>query len=120
MAPTHAAARMLGKDAITLHEARGATSRQKWDKESLALTGDAFTKARQRWEPKQVIALGKLSMVPPEVYHGASLRATIARQSLLHLGVRDYMSKRYGKMFLRIHLGAFLQPRPAQRRSLCA
>jgi hypothetical protein len=57
----------------------------------------------------------ELSMVAPEVYRGTSLRATIARQSLLKLDVRDYMSEWFGKMPLGAHLGDFLQLRPAQR-----
>jgi len=63
VAPAHAAGRLLGKDAITLHKAGDAAFRQKWDKESLALKGGSFTKARQRFEPKEVIALDEIAMV---------------------------------------------------------
>ena len=39
MAPTHAAARLLGIDATTIHKAVGAAFRQQWNKEALELRG---------------------------------------------------------------------------------
>ena len=90
VAPAHTAGRLLGKDAITLHKAGGAAFRQKWDEESLSLKGDPFTKARQRFEPKQVIVLASVLPCFPPSDHCAPVHSQCRRAG--------YMSRRYGKM----------------------
>ena len=60
-----------------------------------------------------------MSLAPAEVYHGLSLRATYARQSTHSLDCARYMREWLGKMPIGLHLGDFMQMRPAGRRSLC-
>ncbi len=54
----------------------------------------------------------------PDVFHGIALRSTYARQQTHKLNVADYMQKWFGHMALGLHLGDFLQLRPAARRSI--
>jgi hypothetical protein len=118
MAPTHQAARLLGKEALTLHKAAGAAFRQTWDKEAMLLKGRTLKEQQERWGPLRATVIDEISLAVPEVYHGIALRSTYARQQTHKLNVADYMQKWFGHMPLGLHLGDFLQLRPAARRSI--
>ena len=118
MAPTHQAARLLGKEALTLHKAAGAAFRQTWDKEAMLLKGRTLKEQQERWGPLRATVIDEISLAVPEVYHGIALRSTYARQQTHKLNVADYMQKWFGHMPLGLHLGDFLQLRPAGRRSI--
>ena len=118
MAPTHQAARLLGKEATTLHKAAGAAFRQTWDKEAMLLKGRTLKDMQQRWGSLRATVIDEISLAVPEVYHGILLRSTYARQQTHKLNVADYMQRWFGYMSVGLHLGDFLQLRPASRRSI--
>ena len=119
MAPTHSAARLMGKETLTLHKAAAAGFQQEWHKEALNLKGGILQRMQSRWNLKRAVVIDEIGMAPPEVYHGLSLRSTYARQAQWSLDVNNYMQEWFGKMPIGLQLGDFLQVRPARRRSLC-
>ena len=60
MAPTHQAARLLGKEALTLHKAAGAAFRQTWDKEAMLLKGRTL---KEQQELKAALAAQRNAVV---------------------------------------------------------
>jgi len=119
MAPTHAAVRLLGKGAMTMHKAVQARFGQSWTKEALELNGEALKEMRSRWNPLMATVIDELSMAAPEVYHALGFRSALARRVEHDLDVDKYMQQWFGKMPIGIQLGDFMQLRPATKRSLC-
>jgi hypothetical protein len=119
MAPTHAAARLLGPEATTMHRAMKAVFGQKWDKDALGLKGEAFKEMRLKWNDALAAVIDEISMAVPEVYHGTAYRVSLTRYLKHELDSDMYMKEWFGKLPLGLHLGDFLQLRPAGKRSLC-
>ena len=96
-APTHAAVRLLGPEAKTLHKWANVSPNTGLDRRNLR----------------------ELSMNPPDVYHAAGYRFSLLRQEPLGLDMSKYMEEWFGKMPIGIQLADFLQLRPATQKSLC-
>jgi hypothetical protein len=84
MAPTHAAARLLGIDAMTIHKAAQCAFRQEWSKEGLELSGAALKQAQERWQNVSAAVIDEISLAVAEVYHGLGFRTALARRQKLH------------------------------------
>ena len=106
-------------DARTVHMAAFAKYGQSWDPSELSLSSERTQEATALWDEKRAAVLDEVSLAPAAVYHGLSLRATYARQSALSLDPARYMREWLGKLPIGLHLGDFMQMRPAGRRSLC-
>ena len=119
MAPTHAAARLLGIDAMTVHKAVQAAFRQQWTKEALELSGATLKQCQERWEYALASVMDEVSLTVAEVYHGLGFRTALSRRGKWELDVANYMRQWFGNMPIGLQLGDFLQIRPAGRRSLC-
>jgi hypothetical protein len=74
---------------------------------------------RHRWSDKQAAVIDEISLAVAEVYHAMCFRSAIARQQAMQLDVTRYMSTWCGNLPIGLHLGDFMQLRPAGRRSLC-
>ena len=121
MAPTHAAVRLLGQGAMTMHKAAQAKFNQKWTPEYLNLTGESAREMKLRWCRARATILDEMSMAAPEVYHALGYRIAHARyfEKELNINLKEYATQWFGNMPIGIQLGDFMQLRPAARRSLC-
>jgi hypothetical protein len=119
MAPTHPAAMLLGRGALTMHRAAGADFHQAWDPARLSIEGQTKKRLRELWDPVRAMVLDEVSLARPDVYYGTSVRAMYARQRTQHLDANAHGQQPFGHVPVLIHIGDFLQMRPPGRRSLC-
>ena len=73
-APTHAAVRLLGPEAKTLHKWANVHKSSSLDRRSLRSAKSKGSPIEKKIEGIMVMLLDELSMVPSDVYHAASLR----------------------------------------------
>ena len=118
-APTHAAVRLLGLEARTLHKLANASPQTRVDRKSLRNAPRKADALEMLLQKACACVLDEISMSPPEVYHAASYRCSLLRQDRLELDMAQYLTQWFGKMNVSIQLGDFLQLRPVARRSLC-
>ena len=118
-APTHAAVRLLGLEARTLHKLANASPQTRVDRKSLRNAPRKADALEMLLQKAFACVLDEISMSPPEVYHAASYRCSLLRQERLELDMAQYLTQWFGKMNVSIQLGDFLQLRPVARRSLC-
>ena len=118
-APTHAAVRLHGPEAKTLHKLAGANPKTLLDRKSLRDLGKPDDPMRLKFLDAEALVLDELSMAQADIYHAMCFRATLIRQEKLHLDATRYMVEWCGKMSVGIELGDFFQLRPAIQRSIC-
>ena len=118
-APTHAAVRLLGLEARTLHKLANASPQTRVDRKSLRNAPRKADALELLLQKAFACVLDEISMSPPEVYHAASYKCSLLRQERLELDMDKYLTQWFGKMNVSIQLGDFLQLRPVARRSLC-
>jgi len=118
-APTHAAVRLLGPEARTLHKWANVNHNQGMDRKDIRSAkskGDAIES--QILNAKAGI-FDEMSMTPPDVYHASGYRFSILRQESQQLDLEKYLQEWFGALPIGIQLGDFLQLRPAMQKSLC-
>lgn len=118
-APTHAAVRLLGPEARTLHKWANVNPNQGMDRKDIRSAkskGDAIES--QILNAKAGI-FDEMSMTPPDVYHASGYRFSILRQESQQLDLEKYLQEWFGALPIGIQLGDFLQLRPAMQKSLC-
>ncbi|CAE7222568.1 hypothetical protein AK812_SmicGene41034 [Symbiodinium microadriaticum] len=118
-APTHAAARLLGLEARTLHKVANVTPQSKLDRRSMRAAQAKRDQLESELVHARATVLDELSMSPSDVYHSAGYRCSLLRQERLSLDLNDYLQEWYGRMDIGLQLGDFFQLRPTGQKSLC-
>ena len=118
-APTHAAVRLLGPEAKTLHKWANVHKSSSLDRRSLRSAKSKGSPIEKKIEGIMAMLLDELSMVPSDVYHAASLRFATVRQARLMLDMGDYLKQWFGKVPIGVQVADFLQLRPTAQASLC-
>eukprot|EP00438_Fugacium_kawagutii_P017947 Skav211370 [mRNA] locus=scaffold595:25004:28193:- [translate_table: standard] len=118
-APTHAAVRLLGSEAKTLHKWANVHKGSLLDRRSLRSAKNKGDPIQLKIEQAMAMLLDEVSMVPPDVYHAGSFRFSLVRQERLMLDQAAYLRQWFGKMPIGVQLADFLQLRPTAQRSLC-
>ena len=104
-APTHAAVRLLGLEARTLHKLANASPQTRVDRKSLRNAPRKADALEMLLQKAFACVLDEISMSPPEVYHAASYRCSLLRQERLELDMAQYLTQWFGKMNVSIQLG---------------
>ena len=118
-APTHAAVRLLGPEAKTLHKWANVSPNTGLDRRNLRGAKAKGSAVEAQIAQASATVMDELSMNPPDVYHAAGYRFSLLRQEPLGLDMSKYMEEWFGKMPIGIQLADFLQLRPATQKSLC-
>ena len=118
MAPSHAAARLLGLDATTVHKFAEALPDQDWSIQGSEPHEPQKGILGQRLRGIRAVILDEFSMCQPEVFNGAALRHTAATEEETGYGAESYMDHPFGDVEFLIYMGDLLQLRPPMRRSL--
>ena len=118
-APTHAAVRLLGPEAKTLHKWANVSPNTGLDRRSLRSAKNKGNPIEKKIIEVMAVLLDELSMNPPDVYHAAGFRFALLRQERMMLDMSRYLQEWFGKVPIGVQLGDFLQLRPTAQRSLC-
>ena len=118
-APTHAAVRLLGPEAKTLHKWANVHKSSSLDRRTVRSAKSKGDPVEKKIEGMMAMMLDELSMVPADVYHAASLRFATIRQDRLMLDLGEYLKQWFGKVPIGVPLADFLQLRPTAQFSLC-
>ena len=118
-APTHAAVRLLGPEAKTLHKWANVSPNTGLDRRSLRSAKNKGNPIEKKIIEVMAVLLDELSMNPPDVYHAAGFRFALLRQERMMLGMSRYLQEWFGRVPIGVQLGDFLQLRPTAQRSLC-
>ena len=118
-APTHAAVRLLGPEAKTLHKWANVSPNTGLDRRSLRSAKNKGNPIEKKIIEVMAVLLDELSMNPPDVYHAAGFRFALLRQERMMLDMRRYLQEWFGRVPIGVQLGDFLQLRPTAQRSLC-
>ena len=118
-APTHAAVRLLGPEAKTLHKWANVSPNTGLDRRSLRSAKNKGNPIEKKIIEVMAVLLDELSMNPPDVYHAAGFRFALLRQERMMLDMSRYLQEWFGKVPIGVQLGDFLQLRPTVQRSLC-
>ena len=118
-APTHAAVRLLGPEAKTLHKWANVSPSSGLDRRSLRSAKTKGSPIEKKIMEVMAVLLDELSMNPPDVYHAAGFRFSVLRQERLMLDMGRYLEQWFGRVPIGVQLGDFLQLRPTAQRSLC-
>lgn len=118
-APTHAAVRLLGPEAKTLHKWANVSPNTGLDRRSLRSAKNKGNPIEKKIIEVMAVLLDELSMNPPDVYHAAGFRFALLRQERMMLDMSRYLQEWFGRVPIGVQLGDFLQLRPTAQRSLC-
>ena len=118
-APTHAAVRLLGPEAKTLHKWANVSPNTGLDRRSLRSARNKGNPIEKKIIEVMAVLLDELSMNPPDVYHAAGFRFALLRQERMMLDMSRYLQEWFGRVPIGVQLGDFLQLRPTAQRSLC-
>ena len=118
-APTHAAVRLLGPEAKTLHKWANVSPNSGLNRRSLRSAKSKGDPIEKKIIEVMAVLLDELSMNPPDVYHAAGFRFSLLRQERMMLDMGCYLDQWFGKVPIGVQLGDFLQLRPTAQRSLC-
>lgn len=118
-APTHAAVRLLGPEAKTLHKWANVSPNTGLDRRSLRSAKNKGNPIEKKIIEVMAVLLDELSMNPPDVYHAAGFRFALLRQERMMLDMSRYLQEWFGRVPIGVQLGDFLQLRPTVQRSLC-
>ena len=118
-APTHAAVRLLGPEAKTLHKWANVSPITGLDRRSLRSAKNKGNPIEKKIIEVMAVLLDELSMNPPDVYHAAGFRFALLRQERMMLDMSRYLQEWFGRVPIGVQLGDFLQLRPTAQRSLC-
>ena len=118
-APTHAAVRLLGPEAKTLHKWANVSPNTGLDRRSLRSAKNKGNPIEKKIIEVMAVLLDELSMNPPDVYHAAGFRFALLRQERMILDMSRYLQEWFGRVPIGVQLGDFLQLRPTAQRSLC-
>ena len=118
-APTHAAVRLLGPEAKTLHKWANVSPNTGLDRRSLRSAKNKGNPIEKKIIEVMAVLLDELSMNPPDVYHAAGFRFALLRQERMMLDMSHYLQEWFGRVPIGVQLGDFLQLRPTAQRSLC-
>ena len=80
-APTHAAVRLLGPEAKTLHKWANVSPNSGLDRRSLRSAKSKGSPIEKKIMEVMAVLLDELSMNPPDVYHAAGFRFSRERLS---------------------------------------
>ena len=118
-APTHAAVRLLGPEARTLHKWANVGPSSGLDRRNLRSAKSKGDLLEKKIKAAQAVLLDEMSMHPPDVYHAAGYRFSLLRQEQLKLDLSRYLEEWFGNVPVGIQLADFLQLRPTAQKSLC-
>ncbi len=118
-APTHAAARLLGLEARTMHKLGGVNPQSKLDRETIRTATRKRTAVDKDIEFMIALIIDEMSMTPSDIYHCVAYRCSITRQPRLKLDLGAYMHQCFGNVEILLQLGDFFQLRPIGQKSLC-
>ena len=118
-APTHAAVRLLGPEAKTLHKWANVSPNTGLDRRSLRSAKNKGNPIEKKIIEVMAVLLDELSMNPPDVYHAAGFRFALLRQERMMLDMSRDLQEWFGRVPIGVQLGDFLQLRPTAQRSLC-
>ena len=118
-APTHAAVRLLGQAAKTLHKLANAHKGSGLDRRALRTAKSKGDPIEKKIEGAMAMLLDELSMVPPDVYHAGTFRLAMTRQERWRLEMVRYLEQWFGNVPIGVQLADFLQLRPTACLSLC-
>ena len=118
-APTHAAARLLGLEARTMHKLGGVNPQSKLDRESIRTATRKRTAVDKDIEFMCALIIDEMSMTPSDIYHCVAYRCSVTRQPRLQLDLGAYMHQCFGNVEILLQLGDFFQLRPIGQKSLC-
>ena len=118
-APTHAAARLLGLEARTMHKLGGVNPQSKLDRESIRSATRKRSAVDKDIEFMCALIIDEMSMSPSDIYHCVAYRCSITRQLRLKLDLGSYMQQCFGNVEILLQLGVFSQLRPIGQKSLC-
>ena len=113
-APSHAAARLLGLRARTLHKRAEAFLELDWTVGGAQPEGTSLELLRERLQGVRVCVFDEASMIVPEVFNGSALRHTYAVAGAESLDVSRYIEESFANVPIVILLGDFMQLRPLQ------
>ena len=118
-APTHAAVRLLGPEARTLHKLANVNPSMGLDRKQLRSQKGKNDSLEESLRTAQACVIDELSMTAPDVYHAVGYRFALQRREILGLDLERYLQQWLGAMPIGVQLGDFLQLRPATQKSLC-
>ena len=118
-APTHAAARLLGAEARTLHKLASISPNSALHRGAIRGQRNKNDALEQQILASLACIVDELSMSAADVYHALGLRFSVKRCEDWALDLSRYLQEWFGKMPIGLQLGDFLQLRPAAQASLC-
>ena len=118
-APTHAAARLLGAEARTLHKLANISPNSALHRGAIRGQRNKNDALEQQILASLACIVDELSMSAADVYHALGLRFSVKRCENWALDLSRYLQEWFGKMPIGLQLGDFLQLRPAAQASLC-
>ena len=92
-APTHAAVRLLGREARTLHKLANVSPSSGLDRKSLRVHKGKIDLLEKQIVEARAAVLDELSMTPPDVYHAAGYRFSLQRAQPLSLDLSRYLDE---------------------------
>ncbi|CAK9040128.1 Uncharacterized protein SCF082_LOCUS23397 [Durusdinium trenchii] len=118
-APTHAAARLLGAEARTLHKLANISPNSALHRGAIRGQRNKNDALEQQILASLACIVDELSMSAADVYHALGLRFSVKRCENWALDLSRYLQEWFGKMPIGLQFGDFLQLRPAAQASLC-
>ncbi|CAK9025958.1 Uncharacterized protein SCF082_LOCUS17293, partial [Durusdinium trenchii] len=112
-APTHAAARLLGGEARTLHKLANISPNSALHRGAIRGQRNKNDALEQQILASLACIVDELSMSAADVYHALGLRFSVKRCEDWALDLSRYLQEWFGKMPIGLQLGDFLQLRPA-------